>query len=772
MKGSNDRLRGLLHRLTVTDYSLFQPLIFDISQESDFKHLEKVVEENQSNIRVFDQLESQLGELLKIRNPKERFSESDLSQHWQAWQEKHDAYLYGRWVYYPWKDQLVHIVEPEEFIELRTSRNRYKITGEEQAFLRKKSIGVIGLSVGQSVAVTAAIERICGKIKLADFDRLELTNLNRIRSGIHSLGLTKAVMVAREIAEVDPFIEVELFEEGIQEDNIDRFLNEPGNETHLVVEECDSLDIKVLTRIKAREYGIPVVMDTSDRGLIDIERFDLERDRPIFHGLVDEAILRNLKDLSTGDKMPYILDMVNAEGFSKRFKASMLEVEQSLTTWPQLSSAVTMGGAIATDCARRILLGQLERSGRFYVDLDELIPDRKQQKNNTLPERPAALEWPEIENAFKEYGRHDAGAITPDEDQIRDLVEHAGHAPSGGNVQPWKWYYREGVLYLFHEKAKSFSFLDYLHRGTMIGMGAAAENLKQRAAYHGWAVQDEFRPGGHPDLLASFVFEELKEPQSKFHQLGDRLKQRLTNRLTGEGEQKLSLSIKGDLEELMAEEPGFHLNLVEDEARRNALSEIIAGVERIRLLDEWGHSDFIAEARWTQEEAEKTRDGVDLATLELSASDHAGMRLLRDGEAISYLRRWDKGGGFIEMARKAPRRSAALCLLYADEDSEAAVYHGGKIMERIWLYCNINGVAMQPVSPSTFIFYRIKRQDRHLEKHLMAQLEELHEHFRNLLNLPGQSNELFLFRLFEAAEPQVKSLRYPLKDILLINKDK
>ena len=54
------------------------------------------------------------------------------------------------------------------------------------------------------------MERSCGRLRLADFDTLELSNMNRIRTGIYSLGMPKGVVAAREIAEIDPFFPVEL----------------------------------------------------------------------------------------------------------------------------------------------------------------------------------------------------------------------------------------------------------------------------------------------------------------------------------------------------------------------------------------------------------------------------------------------------------------------------------------------------------------------------------------------------------------------------------
>lgn len=55
----------------------------------------------------------------------------------------------GVWVYYPWKKTLVHLLDRDEFVFLRTNRNRNKITEEEQQILSKKAVGIVGLSVGQ-----------------------------------------------------------------------------------------------------------------------------------------------------------------------------------------------------------------------------------------------------------------------------------------------------------------------------------------------------------------------------------------------------------------------------------------------------------------------------------------------------------------------------------------------------------------------------------------------------------------------------------------------
>ena len=51
-------------------------------------------------------------------------------------------------------------------------------------------------------------EGIGGELRLADFDVLDLSNLNRITGGVADVGVTKVVLAAREVAELDPYIHV------------------------------------------------------------------------------------------------------------------------------------------------------------------------------------------------------------------------------------------------------------------------------------------------------------------------------------------------------------------------------------------------------------------------------------------------------------------------------------------------------------------------------------------------------------------------------------
>lgn len=351
----------------------FLPEIFNINISSDFQRVQTLINE-QADLLVLDEIHGQLRELIKIRNPQKVLTDDEYVQQIETLLNGESSHHYGNWVYYPWNKKLVHLLNKDEFVELRTSRNLYKITPEERTTLLHKRIAIIGLSVGQMIALTLAMERTCDEIRLADFDLIELSNMNRIRTSVTNLGVSKAIVAAREIAELDPYINVKLFLDGITDDNIDDFLLKDGK-IDLLIEECDGLDVKILSRIKAREYGIPVVMETNDRGMIDIERFDLEPNRALLHGLIPENMenLAALRNLSNQEKVPLLGAMVGIEHISERMRMSLGEMGKTISTWPQLASSVVLGGAMVTDISRRILLNQSTLSGRYYVDFNELI---------------------------------------------------------------------------------------------------------------------------------------------------------------------------------------------------------------------------------------------------------------------------------------------------------------------------------------------------------------------------------------------------------------
>ncbi|MBY0251254.1 MAG: Rv1355c family protein, partial [Methylobacterium organophilum] len=251
----------------------------------------------------------------------------------------------GRWAFYPWRRAAVAVLGPRGFRALRLDRNRNSITAVEQDRLSELSIGVAGLSVGHIIAHTLAMQGVCGNLRLADFDELELSNLNRVPATVFDLGVNKAHVAARRIAEIDPYLPVEVFDTGLNPETLDDFVEG----LDIVVEECDSLHMKAVLRVAAQQRRIPVLMATSDRGIVDVERFDHEPGRPILHGLLGQLDIDLLPGMSNREKIPHILRHLEADRLSARIAASLIEIDKSLSTWPQTAADVGIGACAVTE---------------------------------------------------------------------------------------------------------------------------------------------------------------------------------------------------------------------------------------------------------------------------------------------------------------------------------------------------------------------------------------------------------------------------------------
>jgi molybdopterin/thiamine biosynthesis adenylyltransferase len=743
----------------------YQPTIFKLTNTKDKVTLEGLFKDKKITV-VNDEIYGQLQELIKSNNPAVKIKPNEYPALINSHLAGQNIEEYGVWVYYSWSKRLVHLLDEEEFIEVRTNRNQYKITLEEQRILRKKKVGIIGLSVGQSIALTMAMERIFGELRIADFDTAELSNLNRIRTGVHNLGLNKAIIVAREIAEMDPYIKIKIFNDGLTDENIDQFFLEDGR-LDLLVEVCDGLDIKIKSRYKARELQVPVIMDTNDRGMLDVERFDLEPNRPVLHGLADGLNPESIKDLSNEDKIPYILKMIGADTISTRLKASMLEVEQSINTWPQLASSVTLGGALTTDVSRRILLNQFHSSGRYYVDMEDLVKDEPigdyETQTSENPHQP--LNESIIRSIAGGYLQTiSAASFKPSMEEIDKLIDAAIIAPSAGNNQPWKWFYGKGTLLLFHDKFRSWSWGDYYEMGALMSLGTAIENIHLQAS--AISLQDQvqlFPLPGNTELVATISFSPLGAAIPIDLSLAKGISTRATNRGVGQ-RLKLNSTFLTEMKNAVHDDD-IKLYYTENDSQIDELSDIIAECDKVRLLNKLGHEEFYHEIRWNKEEALKTKDGVELASVDISQGEIAGFKVAGDWNAVELLSQWDKGNAFKKMSVKSVKSASAMVLFTIPKFDQSGLLKAGRAVQRAWILANQRGVAVHPMLSPAFFFNRlIHGSGIELTSQTAEKLSLLRQRFLKVFPVNSAEDRYDIFLMKVAVANQMKNVKSLRKD--------
>jgi len=754
------------------DITMFRPLFFRLDAAEDWNNYNELTN-SVSGINICDSIESQLKELIKCRYPSRKLQDEDYRSLQKELLGDKNLQQYGVWVYYPWSRNMVHLLDKDEFIELRTNRNKYKITAEEQAILGTKKIGIIGLSVGQSIALTLAMERGCGELRLADFDTLDLSNINRIRSGVQNIGQKKVFIAAREIAEIDPFINVVCFEDGITNENIDAFLLE-GGKLDLLVDECDSLDIKLMARIKAREQRIPVLMDTSDRGMLDVERFDLEPQRPLLHGLAEGLDPARVATMSPEEKIPIVLKLTSAGNGSMRGKASMLEIGMTISTWPQLASSVVLGGAVAADVSRRLLLGLYNDSGRYYVDIEEIVGGKEkgaQSIERPNPYQPLGLDTVKA-IVQKLQPAKAVNAIVIDKEKLNAIVNAAMAAPSTGNDQPWKWYYHNATLFLFHDRFRSFSFGDYHNIASYLTFGAVLENLVLEAHRQGVEAGIRLFPQGEDSILIAAITFSNDAAAAEPHvddSLADQIFVRTTNRNLGP-RKEIEPAVLDQLKNTAESVQGAELRWLTAMPQILEVAKIIAACDRMRFMHPEGHYDFVhREMRWRPQDAEATRDGIDIHTLGLATPQLAAMQILKEYDVIDFVRR-QKGGKLMEMATIGSiMPSSAIGLITMPAVSAEQYIMGGRSYERMWLAAEKAGLALHPLISPLYFFPRITQSnnnDNSLSTDNIEELKVLRERFHQLFGVREGLAEVFLFKLSCMPKSGPRALRKPLEEML------
>ena len=104
------------------------------------------------------------------------------------------------------------------------SRNIGWLTGEEQQRLRRKRVAIAGVGGVGGVHLTTLARLGVTRFTIADPDCFELPNFNRqVGATISTLGRSKVDVLATMARDINPECELEIFSEGVDGHNIDRF---------------------------------------------------------------------------------------------------------------------------------------------------------------------------------------------------------------------------------------------------------------------------------------------------------------------------------------------------------------------------------------------------------------------------------------------------------------------------------------------------------------------------------------------------------------------
>lgn len=651
------------------------------------------------------------------------------------------------------------------------SRNIGLLTQEEQDRLADVRVGIPGMGGVGGVHLITLTRTGIGGFAIADFDKFEAGNVNRqYGARIPDFGHSKLDTMKREALSINPYLHIREFREGLNEANLDDFLEGVS----VVLDSLDyfAFDIRRKLFTRAREKGIYVItagpMGFSSAMLVFSPHEGMTFDT--YFNITD-----TMKPLDH-----YISFGIGLAPRPTHFRyVDFAKVDAEKKRGPSLGIACQLCSAMAATETIKILL----KRGRVdpvphYVQFDPYLMELRKGKllwGNRHPIQRLKIFIAKKLTEKRRKNHHtdipESPGKSPDhknipEAVIRYLIKAGIQAPSGDNAQPWQFSYTKNAITLYLDKEADRSFFNVDQTASLISCGAVVENI--RIAAEGLYLTskiDLFPDPALPDLIATICFSGRDTRDSV---LSDHIFKRQTNRRPFK-KKPLSPALLIELEKAAQRTEGATLHFITERENLKKLGDLIFDIDRIRSEHRPLHEHLHKMIRYTNAEAEKKRDGLPLKNLEAGLSGEMVLRLTRPWPIMSLLNRAGLGKMIAHVSRLGILNSGAAALLTISGSSPEDFVRGGRALERVWLTLTRKGLFLQPMTAVTLFFHRFRLEggknftDAHHKR-----LPLIWEAYQNLFPNVNFSEDahIMLFRMGYARGARVHTYRKEIETLI------
>ncbi len=643
------------------------------------------------------------------------------------------------------------------------SRNIGWVTETEQQWLRTRRVAIAGLGgVGGSHLLTLARLGV-GAFNIADLDEFELANFNRqAGASLDSLGRPKVEVLAGLARRINPELDLRLFPQGVQADNLDDFLDG----VDLYLDGLDFFAVEARRRVFAAcaERGIPAVTAAPlGMGVALLNFLPGEMTFEEYFGMdgrpEQEQLMRFLIGLSPAMlQMGYLVDDTR--------------VDLAAHKGPSTAMACDLCAGVAATQVLKILL----RRGKVIAAPRGLHFDAYRNRMK-ITWRPGGHRHPlqrlMLGVVQRRLAREPAPKAQAPEPAPPDLdptlariLDLARWAPSGDNTQPWRFEVRDERRFLIHaHDTRDWCVYDLDGHASQIAVGALLETIAIAASGEGLEAHFDLRPtaGGR-----RFTIEATLTPRADAapDPLLPYIKVRCTNRRPL-ATTPLSAEQKARLEAAVGE--GHRLHWVEGEGRA-AMARLLFDSARIRLTIPEAYQVHRRIIEWR---AQFSRDripdqavGLDPLTLRLME------KVMRSWRRVRFMNRFLAGtlAPRLQLDLIPGRRCAAHFVLLAEampatlEEWLAA----GRAVQRLWLTAASLGLQFQPeMTPLIFARYHQQGVAFAEDRSALEAAGEVARRLSEITGLPEVAGQgVFMGRLGLGPWPAARSLRKPLSELL------
>lgn len=153
------------------------------------------------------------------------------------------------------------------------SRTRILIGDEALLKLKNSTVAIFGIGGVGSFAAEALGRCGVGNLVLIDFDRINISNINRqIHSTGKTIGRYKVDVMKERLEEINPWIEVQTYKETYNEDTKNLLLK---NNYDYVIDAIDTVTSKINLIVSCTDMKIPIVSSMGAGNKLDPSRLKI-----------------------------------------------------------------------------------------------------------------------------------------------------------------------------------------------------------------------------------------------------------------------------------------------------------------------------------------------------------------------------------------------------------------------------------------------------------------------------------------------------------------
>lgn len=338
---------------------------------------------------------------------------------------------------------------------------------------------------------------------------------------------------------------------------------------------------------------------------------------------------------------------------------------------------------------------------------------------------------------------------------LRKIIEAGTRAPSGDNCQPWRFQVGKDRIDLFNVPDRDNSLYNFQQRASLIALGACIENMLIAAAHLGLEAQVGYFP--EPDDEQHVARVTLSRGTDLSDSLYPSIAERTINRKSFSGG-ALSLEQTQALEAAARKVPGATLQLYQDAQKISEAADLAACSDRLVFENPFLHGFLFDHLRWTPAEAEKSRDGMDILTLELAPQNRLFFPLLKHFNFVKLVHGLGATRLIAANARKLMLTASAAGLISIATGSNTSWLDSGRLLERVWLEATRLGLSFHLMTGITLLLQKVREGD--VTGLSRGNLELLNRADALLSRLNGDAAiTALLFRVGFCCPPSGRSLR-------------